>query len=50
MEEQSDLGKENADMMMNLAELTVVIRIIDSIIVNGDNAYLRYAEPKVITL
>ncbi len=37
-------------MMMNLAALTVVIRIIDSIIVNGDNAYLRYAGPEGITL
>jgi len=37
-------------MMMNLALLAVVIRIIVSIIVIDDNAYLRYAEPEVITL
>ena len=36
--------------MMNLALLAVVIRIIVSIIVIDDNAYLRYAEPEVITL
>ena len=50
MELQRDLGKENADMMMNLVLLAVVIRIIVSIIVNNGNAYLRYAEPEVITL
>jgi len=37
-------------MMMNMALLAVVIRIIVSIIVVDGNAYLRYAEPKVITL
>lgn len=37
-------------MMMNLVLLAVVIRIIVSIIVNDGNAYLRYAEPGVITL
>ena len=47
---QSDFGKGNADMMMNIVLLAVVIRIIVSIIVVDGNAYLRYAEPKVITL
>lgn len=37
-------------MMTNLVLLAVVIRIIDSIIVIGGNAYLRFAKPGVITL
>lgn len=37
-------------MMTNLVLLAVVIRIIVSIIVVCENAYLRYAEPKVICL
>lgn len=37
-------------MMMSIVLLAVVIRIIVSIIVVDGNAYLRYAEPKVITL
>lgn len=40
--------KENADMMTSLILLAVVIRIIVSIIVVCENAYLRYAESKVI--
>lgn len=36
--------------MMNLVLLAVVIRISISIIVMNENAYLRYAEPEVITL
>lgn len=35
-------------MMTNLVLLAVIIRIIVSIIVVDGNAYLRYAEPKVI--
>lgn len=37
-------------MMMNLALLAVIIRIIVSIIVVCENAFLRYAEPEVIRL
>ncbi len=37
-------------MMMNLVLLAGVVRIIVSIIVIDGNAYLRYAEPEVITL
>lgn len=37
-------------MMMNLVVTAVVIRIIISIIVDDGNAYLRFAEPEVITL
>lgn len=49
MKIQRNLGRENADMM-NLVLLAVVIRISISIIVMNENAYLRYAEPEVITL
>ena len=37
-------------MMMSIVLLAVVIRLIVRIIVVDGNAYLRYAEPKVITL
>ena len=37
-----------AGRAFNLVLLAVVIRIIVSIIVVCENAYLRYAEPKVI--
>ena len=43
------MGKGDADMMMNLLVLAIIIRITISIIVDG-NAYLRYAGPEVITL
>ncbi len=36
-------GKENADMMIMVVLLAIVIRIIVSIIVIDGNAYLRYA-------
>ena len=44
------MRKGDADMMMNILVLAIVIRIIISIIVNDGNAYLRYAGPEVITL
>lgn len=37
-------------MKMNLTLSAVIIRIIVSIIVLCENAFLRYAEPKVIRL
>ena len=36
-------GKENADMMITVVLLAIVIRIIVGIIVIDGNAYLRYA-------
>lgn len=42
-DKKQTFGKENADMITGLILLAVVVRIIVSIIVVNENAYLRCA-------